>query len=520
MAAILLEKLPEKFHPEQNTPHRDGLDHTPRRRARNEKGDIKEEDLVFNPDVTGKSPMDEIRIFGRKEKYKTRKAKDKTLKRKPAYRRGQNGPEAEEEIILYTDGSSTKNGAENSIGGAGIWHEEDSLFNRSIRIPGKGVTNNEAELTAIMEAVKMNCTAKMTIRSDSKMVLDGIIKNHKNWEDNDWLDIENRKKWEELLYRLRQRRGPTVFRWVKGHDKEEGNEMADKLAEEGTRKVQEDVITYFKDKKFTVRGARLSEMTQKKAYRLIVRKKKRTKNERRDVNLINTKDEIERLSGYRPSTKQLWKGMRNEDIRSKVNDLLWTMMHERIRCGKYFQNIPGWEEKQYCQCGEVETIDHILLECQMGRNQEVWKIAKETWVKTSPKGTPWLEPNGSLIRGLGSMKYPKEDGEEEREEMKEKKKQRINTQRYRIIVSEAVWTIWNMRNKRIFQDIGPNETKIANEWIELIRRKVEIDFLIIMRGSFKTRKRKLEDYRALWSNHEEIVKVKEENGKYGLIINF
>jgi ribonuclease HI len=83
-------------------------------------------------------------------------------------------------ITLYTDGSSTQNGSENAIGGAGIWHEEESLFNRAMRIPGKGVTNQKAELIAIMEAVAMNRTASMLIKSDSKTTLEGIIKYLKN----------------------------------------------------------------------------------------------------------------------------------------------------------------------------------------------------------------------------------------------------------------------------------------------------------------------------------------------------
>lgn len=520
MAGKLIGKISDKFNPEKETPHRDNLDHTPRRVQRNMKGNIEEEELEFNPEITARGhPLEEIRILGPKVKYKTRKAKDKALQRKPAYRKRRRTGE-EEEITLYTDGSSTKNGAENSKGGAGIWHEEDSLFNKAIRIPGKGITNQKAEIVAIMEAVRLNLTAKMTIKSDSKTVLEGIVKHHKKWEDNDWLNIENRKEWEELIYRLRQRTGETKFKWIKGHDGIEGNEMADKLADEGTKKETEDVITYYKKKNFVVEGARLAKMTQSKAYHLIQRKKKKGENRKKEENIENTKDEIERISGYRPNTKQIWKGMQNKEIKNKINDWLWTAMHERVRCGKYFEKIPGLEERQYCKCGEIESLEHILLDCQENETEMVWKLAKETWEKVSPQGKEWPPPTIGLIRGLGTMSLPLDEKEDENEEQAKRIDQKMNTRRYRAIASEAAWMIWKIRNKRLFQEIAPNWKKTTEEWLDTIRRKIEIDFTIVMQEDFSRRKKEIETFTATWCNSQNTVEVEEKTGKHRLKINF
>jgi len=525
MANTLLGKVTAKFNPNKENPNKDNLDHTPRRKNKNMKGKITEEELTFNPEVTAqKDPLEEVRILGPKTKYKKRGSKDTRLYRTPAYRKKQSNNI--EEITLYTDGTSTRNGSENSIGGAGIWHKENSELNRTIRIPGKGITNQKAEIIAIMEAVKKETKKKMTIISDSKTVLEGIIKHHKKWEDHDWLYIENRKEWEELIYRLRIRRAETTFKWVKGHNGNIGNEKADELADEGALEENEDIIEYKKKEKFTIRGARLQSLKQSTAYHLIIRKKNEgiESNKTKKSNLEDSKDEIERVTKYRPNDKQIWKGIYSNHIRNKIGDLIWTMLQGRVRCGRYFEHITDMKENQYCKCGEIESIDHILLECQENQVNEVWKTAEETWKKTAPRNKTWTKPTPGILKGIGAFKAPteNEEMEENRENMNNPKNdKRSGSIRYQLIVSEAIWLIWTKRNKRIFENEVIDKKRITEEWVSTLKKRIEIDFTKIKQVEYKKRNKKIEEFRKLWCNHTNSIEIKEDKKKkLHLVTNF
>jgi hypothetical protein len=95
--------------------------------------------------------------------------------------------------------------------------------------------------------------------------------------------------------------------------------------------------------------------------------------------------------------------MTDEPIKKKIGDFLWTIMQGRVQCGKYFKNIPGLEERQFCKCGEVKTIEHILLQCKENGQKIIWKMAKEIWKMTSLESSKWLKLTAGLVKGLGAI---------------------------------------------------------------------------------------------------------------------
>lgn len=56
---------------------------------------------------------------------------------------------------VYTDGSCSDNGLVNARAGIGIWFGDNDKRNLSLELKGNNLTNNIAELTAILYVFKL-----------------------------------------------------------------------------------------------------------------------------------------------------------------------------------------------------------------------------------------------------------------------------------------------------------------------------------------------------------------------------
>lgn len=131
-------------------------------------------------------------------------------------------------MMVYTDGSCRMN-----VGGWAWWNdgtkESDSGFSH-------GTTNQRMELQAALEAVDSHLDDKhLVILSDSQYVVNCFNQKwYVNWEKNNWVGfkgnpIANADIWKKLLNLVREN-GNVKFIWVKAHNGNPGNEMADGLA--------------------------------------------------------------------------------------------------------------------------------------------------------------------------------------------------------------------------------------------------------------------------------------------------
>lgn len=97
----------------------------------------------------------------------------------------------EDHIKVFTDGSCINNGKENVKGGIGIYFCEDDPRNVSLKLKEKDVTNNIAELTAILVALKIleneifNAT-KILVISDSEYAIRCCTNYGKKLAENNW----------------------------------------------------------------------------------------------------------------------------------------------------------------------------------------------------------------------------------------------------------------------------------------------------------------------------------------------
>ncbi len=136
-----------------------------------------------------------------------------------------------EKVTIYTDGACSGNP------GPGGWGAILMYQGNKKEISGKkkNTTNNEMELTAVIEALKMlKFPCQVDLYSDSAYVVNAFLQNWiGNWVKNNWKTsskepVKNQELWKEL-YELTKTH-QVKFIKVKGHSDNEFNNRCDELA--------------------------------------------------------------------------------------------------------------------------------------------------------------------------------------------------------------------------------------------------------------------------------------------------
>ncbi|MCL1831625.1 MAG: ribonuclease HI [Oscillospiraceae bacterium] len=139
-------------------------------------------------------------------------------------------------INIFTDGACSGNPGPGGWG-AILRHVDSSGKLLQSEISGGEVqtTNNRMEMTAVTEALsRLKYPCKVTIRTDSRYVVDGITKGWaKSWRRNNWIKSDkkpalNADLWEMLLDLCDTHE--VTFEWIKGHAGHAENERCDELA--------------------------------------------------------------------------------------------------------------------------------------------------------------------------------------------------------------------------------------------------------------------------------------------------
>jgi len=92
-------------------------------------------------------------------------------------------------LYVYTDGACINNGSKNARAGIGIYFSKDNPMNISKELKGDNLTNNIAELTAVIEAIKLIQDKKIKdkiIVTDSEYVIKCATTYGKKLEDREW----------------------------------------------------------------------------------------------------------------------------------------------------------------------------------------------------------------------------------------------------------------------------------------------------------------------------------------------
>jgi len=146
------------------------------------------------------------------------------------------------EVCIWTDGACSGNPGPGGWGALLIMGEHrKELFGGEPE-----TTNNRMELRGAIEALnalKRPCSVRL--HTDSTYVKDGLTKWIHGWKRNGWKTsakkpVKNKDLWQALDEA--NERHSVEWVWVKGHAGDEGNEIADQLARQGTESAKANLI--------------------------------------------------------------------------------------------------------------------------------------------------------------------------------------------------------------------------------------------------------------------------------------
>jgi ribonuclease HI len=97
-------------------------------------------------------------------------------------------------------------------------------------------------------------------------------------------------------------------------------------------------------------------------------------------------------------------------------------------------------------------MEHILSQCEIPGQKEVWDLAKELWTKRNPN---WPWPGIGTIISAGLANFKNDEGKIKPGEAR----------LYRILMAESAHLIWKIRCERLMQRNGthPTETEVHNK---------------------------------------------------------
>ena len=470
-ANTFLLGLSEKFNPAVSR-QTDGLTLTHRRKEKNARAIIQRGDeTIFNPSVTTRTSLEDcFRVFP-----------TQTQPLRPATR-----PTPQEDphppITIYTDGSCVNNGSTNAICGAGIWVSDAHHLNKSIRVPGPLQSNQVGELAAILVALQTSPrTADLTIVTDSQYAIKALTHSIQTWEDSGWTNVHNAEWLEATAFHLRNRNAPTRFKWVKGHNDNQGNEEVDKLAAIGVSKPTPDDIDLSIPDNFRPTGLRLMATTQSIAYTYISDLNAPPLKRHTQILLDQIRATLETINEQSPPDRTIWIGCRHRDIRRPIQSFLYKAINNALRIGEFWERIPNFEQRARCaSCNAAtESLEHILLDCENPSLKQVWALAKSLW---TDEDVPWPDLSLGLLLGCGSLALAPSENHPT---------QTAPSRLLRILLSEATHLIWALRCERTIQGTTHSPSTIESRWKNKINHRITTDRFLATFHEQKTLTRSL-----------------------------
>lgn len=187
-------------------------------------------------------------------------------------------------------------------------------------------------------------------------------------------------------------------------------------------------------------------------------------------------------------------------------------IHEGYRLGERgWKHMSGYEDRANCMiCGADETMEHILLMCPGGEQAEVWKLTGQIWDERKPA---WDPPSYGEILGILASKIYQGNQTEGTE--------RIDTHTARlrqILVTEAAYMIWKLRNERVIQEKTITAPEIKNRLWDTLKRRRDLD-LALSRSRRHQKKLSTDKILGTWSKTKlHVAKNGGKEGENGVLV--
>lgn len=146
-------------------------------------------------------------------------------------------------VVVFTDGACPgqhTGDKEARRAGCGVWFGHGDERNISVPNPYPPHTSNRAEMAAALLAMRAHRRSArksepLRVMSDSTYVVRGMNEWMAEWERRQFFNVKNSKLWRKLSAERRRASCAVSFVHVRGHNGDEGNEEADRLAREGVQ---------------------------------------------------------------------------------------------------------------------------------------------------------------------------------------------------------------------------------------------------------------------------------------------
>ncbi|TFY58490.1 hypothetical protein EVJ58_g6390 [Rhodofomes roseus] len=473
-AENLLAQVRPKWNP-QMEPSPDNLSLTKNRRAANTEALKNKGDVLFDPSLTTRGPLQEaFRAFV-----------DPSVHDKPPAIREKRGRIVNEEgVTVYIQGRLKKALIPDETlrrrQGAGFVAYVGQTVNCTWVNPEHDQTQETGDRGDVLAAIKATMDtprdAPLRIVCPSRRLLNDLTERLPRWEDVGWLGVANATPLRSLVNLLRQRCAPTTL-GTAGNRAEHRN--INITIETAVRRLADDdpahIVTTPINKTFDLSGAKIAVLTQATAYKGV---RTHSRTEDRPPARATVDKAMKHLRGQGDlgiSEAQIWRSLRNRDIHRKVTDFLWKTIHAAHRIGAFWSHIPGYEDRAICPtCGVTESMEHIMIKCRAKGRKEVWALTGALWAK---KGQAWPSITMEDILLAGTGLYPQRANEKRREPL---------ARLWRIIIPETAHLIWKMRCERVIgheDDPGWQHTKneLTLRWYATMNRRLHLDLLATRR---------------------------------------
>jgi ribonuclease HI len=467
MVTYLLNRLPPKWDPRGPKPEDD--EEAPSLEPESTPNNNNNTDVFDRFITTHRNLGDAVRIFTMGEKSNTLPQLGNTVT-------------GSERLVIGTDGSCFQNGHEDARAGAGGYVDTYHDLNFAKRVPNNIEQSNQTgEMMAVLQAATITPADKeLVILTDSKWTINELTKHRQKQEDQGYIGTANADLAKATVAKLCQCNCPTENKWIKGHNGHLLNEGADRLAAERARKPEENQLETNIPDALKVTGAKLKNMTQKLAYRAIRAKKTKTYKGRHQTkeNIKRAKAAAEENSDIHPTEARIWKAMTNSDISRNQRIFMWMLAHNGYMVGNKWLRPNFREELQEqseCKhCETLESMDHILNECESPGQTQIWALAKEV---LSMKHIGWHWPGKGAILTSPLAKF-KDANTGERHHNKDRL--------YFTIMILSAQLIWAMRCERVIQNENRPFTaqEIERRWLAKVNDRLRMDCQLIDESCF------------------------------------